>query len=600
VKHIRAGWNKTRLKRRRGHMGTEVETKKAGELLSIALADLIPTKDNPRKIDPKDASIAELAKSLQEEGQLVPAIARPHPKKKGKFDLRAGHRRLIAAGRAGLPTLLVIVRDLSDQQALEVTVTENLQREDLTPLEEAAGVGALLKGGWKTADIAAHIGKSPEWVIRRANLTKLSPAWRKLAGSPQGFSISAAALEMVAKLPAKVQDAVKRDCRDWAGCTAANMSKILAGWTLALKAAPFDAADATLDPAAGPCAKCKKRSSVQPGLFDDLDKSPEKIKAGDRCLDRRCWQKKAGAMAKAKVDELRKDHKRVLRLYTDYWEDGRSKPEGAIPVNSYDWVKVKPGTKGAVPGVVVHGKGKGAVHWMKERRDEYSSGRGKREPGKPTPLSTRRKQLQARRDALFIRSVRSELDVTECAKEKLRVRDEDTELHDRLGVKRPAVTTGLVKMGALAIAWGAASVDGIHNPKGYAWMARQSKGGSSWKAVDRLAKLRGKKAAAAVTDGLWPGVKLRLDQRLGEDLNVFPRDGVKHYSVANAKRIARLIGVDPRELRRKVEEKIRVPKTWANLKPDGTPKKRPEKKAKPKAKKKPAKKKARKNKATAA
>jgi len=572
-------------------MGTEVETKKAGELLSIALADLIPTKDNPRKIDPKDGSIAELAKSLQEEGQLVPAIARPHPKKKGKFDLRAGHRRLIAARKAGLPALLVIVRDLSDQQALEVTVTENLQREDLTVMEEAAGIQTLLDGGWKTEDIAGNIGKAPEWVLRRARLVKLSKTWQTFARGT-GKDISLAALEQVAALDPEVQDAFlkKHDRWNLRRATAAEMRKQIAGWTRALKSAPFDTADPSLSPKDGACAACAKRSSHRPGLFDRFDASEKTLAANDRCLDRRCWDRKAKAAVEMQIVGLKEKHGEVVKLRRKTYSWGGT-PDLYLVPSSVEVYKTEKKTPDAKLGVVVEGDGLGMQIYVASKRPR--SGGRSRAKGTPTPLKERRKRLERRRAVRLIELVRNRLECTEYTWAEERG---DALTHSAALAKTyelPEVdldhgfwkTTSLQNVAALAAAFGADDV-------------RLTGGG--WPDYASLLKSQdwGKIGAR-----LWEGVREVLTRMLMEEQR---KPSFRDISPADAEEIWALMGGDVAKLRAFVETEIPEPKSWANLNANGTPKKKPAKKAG--GKKAPAKgkakkakgKKARKNKATAA
>lgn len=107
-------------------------------LRMVPVEDVVPTPDNPRKrIDTKAPDFLELVESVKALGILQPLVARPHPTQAGKLDLRAGHRRHEAARAAGLAEVPVMVREMSDRVAMEVTVLENLQRVDLTPMEEA-------------------------------------------------------------------------------------------------------------------------------------------------------------------------------------------------------------------------------------------------------------------------------------------------------------------------------------------------------------------------------------------------------------------------------------------------------------------------------
>lgn len=139
-------------------------------LCRIPLAQVHESPDNPRKHFDQ-AKLQELAESMKA-GQITPCVVRP--RKKGGYELAAGHRRYRAAKLAGLETLLCIVRELDDVRFLEVLVIENDQREDVHPLEEAAGYGSLMKSaGYDVDKIALRVGRSTKYVYDRIKLLKL-------------------------------------------------------------------------------------------------------------------------------------------------------------------------------------------------------------------------------------------------------------------------------------------------------------------------------------------------------------------------------------------------------------------------------------------
>src|SRR5262245_11714056 len=96
----------------------------------IARKLLIPTPDNPRTVTPTQPEVLELAESIRARGILQPLFARPHPTQAGKYDLLAGERRFVAAGLAELAEVPVIVQELTDEEALSLTLVENMQREN--------------------------------------------------------------------------------------------------------------------------------------------------------------------------------------------------------------------------------------------------------------------------------------------------------------------------------------------------------------------------------------------------------------------------------------------------------------------------------------
>ena len=160
-----------------------------GELRWIRLEQIVESRWNPRKhFDP--AKLAEMAESLKVNGQLTPIVVRPVKSKLSfspstdKYEIGAGHRRFRAAPIAGLTHLLAVVRLLDDVAFLELLTIENKQREDVTPLDEAAGFRLLMeKAGYDVPKLAARVGLSTKYVYDRVKLLQLVPAARQLLES---------------------------------------------------------------------------------------------------------------------------------------------------------------------------------------------------------------------------------------------------------------------------------------------------------------------------------------------------------------------------------------------------------------------------------
>jgi ParB/RepB/Spo0J family partition protein len=153
-----------------------------GQLMKLPLELLVESPWNPRKqFDP--AKLQELADSMLSNGQLTPALARPivGGPNDGKYELAAGHRRKRAAAIAGRSELLTIVRTMTDVQLLEVLTIENLQRDDVHPLEEARGYADLIREAAYSAErIAERVCKSVKYVYDRIKLLQLVPEAKKL------------------------------------------------------------------------------------------------------------------------------------------------------------------------------------------------------------------------------------------------------------------------------------------------------------------------------------------------------------------------------------------------------------------------------------
>jgi ParB family chromosome partitioning protein len=130
----------------------------ATQLQELPLGDIEPSPFQTRRFTDAARDLQELAESIRQVGVLEPVLARPGANGK-PYQLLAGERRLRACKIAGLETIPAIVRDLDDDAALEVTVTENLHREDLHPLDEAAAIELMMARYGDVDEVAARIGR---------------------------------------------------------------------------------------------------------------------------------------------------------------------------------------------------------------------------------------------------------------------------------------------------------------------------------------------------------------------------------------------------------------------------------------------------------
>lgn len=169
--------------------------KAEGAVQQVALEQLQISPFQPRRhLDPE--GIAELAASVADKGVLQPLLVRP--KAKG-YEIVAGERRFRAAQQAGLESVPVVVRALSDQETLEVAIIENLQREDLNPVDEARAFEKLLGFGLQQEQVARAVGKSRSAIANSLRLLKLPEA--ALAALEQG-QISAGHARAILAQPA--------------------------------------------------------------------------------------------------------------------------------------------------------------------------------------------------------------------------------------------------------------------------------------------------------------------------------------------------------------------------------------------------------------
>lgn len=253
----------------------------------VHLDEIAPDRHNVRG-DLGD--LTELVESIRAKGVLQPLLARPHAGH--GLDLVCGHRRLAAARAAGLTEVPVVVRDMSDQEALEAQLTENLQRADVHPLDEAEGYARLSDEFHLDGDaIAAKVGKSKAYVYARMKLCSLAKGPREKF---RAGKLTASVALLLARIPAAKdqEEATRLVIDDQHGreplSTSQAFNVIQREFMLSLKRAPFDPKDATLVPKAGACATCPKLSGNAKLLFPD-------VRDSDVCTDSTCWRSKVDA-----------------------------------------------------------------------------------------------------------------------------------------------------------------------------------------------------------------------------------------------------------------------------------------------------------------
>ena len=147
---------------------------------SVPIEHVHPSRNQPRQVFAPDA-METLAASIAANGILQPVLVRRHPEHPSEFEIVAGERRWRAAQMAKLHELPVVIRDLSDTQALEFALVENVQRQDLSPIEEAQGYHRLIEEFQHTQDaLAKVIGKSRSHIANTLRLLNLPEAVRGL------------------------------------------------------------------------------------------------------------------------------------------------------------------------------------------------------------------------------------------------------------------------------------------------------------------------------------------------------------------------------------------------------------------------------------
>lgn len=299
----------------------------------ISTAVLRESSMNPRRTFEK-TDIEELAVSIKEVGIIQPLIVRPSTTYDGLFEVVCGSRRLAAALIADCSDVPAIVRNISDEEAFDLMITENLQRKDVSPLEEASAFQSLInKGKYDYYSLADRFGKSVTYIRHRLKLNDLIEDFKKLL-IEDVITISHAF--EIAKLEAVYQQELyKEEFEDrhqyWKCPTLRQLKgKIERRFTLKLIDAPFNLTDATLDKRAGACVGCLKNTASDASLFPD---SPET----GLCLDAICFKNKLNIHLMREIERLQNEEPDVIigipsYLYGDDEHKAKTLKEAGVPV----------------------------------------------------------------------------------------------------------------------------------------------------------------------------------------------------------------------------------------------------------------------------
>jgi ParB family chromosome partitioning protein len=308
-------------------MTTAVQTQ--SEYRNLPLVSLTESATNPRRSFDQSA-LGELAESIKTQGILAPLVVRPVGQ---HFEIVAGARRYRAAQLAGLETAPVRIVELTDAQALETSIVENLQRRDVHPLDEANGFAALMRleePKYSIEQIAAKVGKAPAFILARLKLVELVPAVVE-AFSQDEIGLGHALL--LAKLQPAQQEEALAACYQEQYTNGSKAKRVLLPvrhlqqWIehnilLELASAPFSKEDAALVPEAGACLDCPKRTGHNVLLFEGLTHA-------DQCSDPKCYAAKVEAHVRQTIAAKPK----LVQISTAY---GTPKDGSAVvPRNKY-------------------------------------------------------------------------------------------------------------------------------------------------------------------------------------------------------------------------------------------------------------------------
>jgi len=272
---------------------TAVETPKVkvARFLEVDLADLKESEKNPRKSWDAD-ELKGLADTIRQDGVLEPLLVREVPNGKGpSYEIVAGARRFRAAKLAGLKKVPVSVQDLDDSAALRIMVLENLQRKNLTPLEEAEGFKTLIEETkFDIKQLAVKIGKSISYVYAKLKILELSAPCRKALETraiEQGHAV------IISRLDPALQVETLKDVQH-RGMSVRDLEEYVQREVhRSLASVPWKPEDATLVPKAGSCLACPHRSMKD--THPDLKPNT--------CLRPECYESKLLAVAQRKANE---------------------------------------------------------------------------------------------------------------------------------------------------------------------------------------------------------------------------------------------------------------------------------------------------------
>jgi ParB family chromosome partitioning protein len=291
----------------------------------IPIEKLQVSKTNPRKsIDTK--FLAELTDSIKSKGILEPLLVRSV---NSHFEIVAGEQRYKAGKEAKLKEVPAIIKQLTDEEALEIQVIENVLRKDIDPFDEAVGYQRLMdKGKYDVKLLSEKLGKSENYIYTRLRLNKLIQPLKKLYET--GW-LQLGHVLLASKHTKETQDKIhiallKDGNSDWESLpdklpknkkpgdppTVQKLTKWLNNNTVFdLSKVCFDITDKVLHPNAGDCISCRKNTSNELTLFEGAKKN--------LCTDRICRDTKTKLFLEKKFSELKKKEFGAVCITTGYW-----------------------------------------------------------------------------------------------------------------------------------------------------------------------------------------------------------------------------------------------------------------------------------------
>lgn len=418
---------------------------------SLSIQSIVPSSLEPqarRRAKFTEEEISELAQSIQANGLIQPITVRPKRSSLARndfedvvvaslelearhYEIVCGERRYLACKRAGLKEIDAVVRQLSDAAALDIQVTENLQRKDVDPIDEAFNFKYLLElGRYTVHDLALKLGRTEKFIRQRLRLNELLPEFLELlslGALPIGHAME------IAKYTPAIQKEIHEeewifedkwgdDPKAWTVLHLTDFrAELRSGVSLKLADASFDIADGTLHPDGLACGSCSQRTGFEPLLFE------EELADGDSCLNKPCFEAKAKVHLTRQRESIAAKLPNPKKLPADQMVKSvplvtsghfySEKPifEKGEKVLTYQKLLESKECKTASPALVIHGERKGSEAFIctdskcKKHNPPASNGKTDSAPSK-WELESKEREFAVKvankvRERIFLESV---------------------------------------------------------------------------------------------------------------------------------------------------------------------------------------------------
>lgn len=397
------------------------------KLQMVKLTDIVASSTNTLQREEwelKPEALKELAESIASKGVIQPILVRPDGSP-GKYYLVCGERRFLASKQAGQTEIPAYIRDITNEEAFDLQITENLQRKDVHPLKEAQAYKALMDADRiknSIHELSKRFGKPVDYITQRLAFNNLIAEMKKeffegkmLIGHAIAFS----------RLTPQDQKLCMKECKPRYGpstdqyeplktVTTQIEQKVIRNLTKAI----FNIHDASLVTNAGSCDNCPKRSGHNTLLFSD-------VKEQDRCFDGACFELKTTRYIIAKLDEfiMNNPDADVVGGWNDQIDANIKKHLETLKVKmlkEYDgYRESSKGAKGAVRAFAVAGNKAGRVVWIEKIKSmRGSSPATKAKPPKNSPAAID-EQIKSLRESLKSQKDEMEDKIVEAIAERL-------------------------------------------------------------------------------------------------------------------------------------------------------------------------------------